>query len=156
QMHLGGLPPDVVVRCLRDLAAVTFGPRQEPPENFEQLLQSTFGQGMCDEFLLPYNRKMWKRPLASLAADGFTWTITRPDFQAVLQGALSPGRDFCAYNSHGWYPRPPADAPVRGMEVLSQALARRAADLRLGHVVVAVDLDERTIIARNGDHEITF
>src|SRR5579859_2592738 len=34
QMHLGGLPPQVVARCVRDLAEVTFGLRAGPPDNF--------------------------------------------------------------------------------------------------------------------------
>lgn len=156
QMHLGGLPPQVVARCVRDLAEVTFGPRPATPDNFEDMLLSSFGRGMCETFLLPYNRKMWKRPLASLATGGFTWNIARPDFDAVLKGALSPADGFEAYNSQGWYPRPPTDAPVRGMEVLAQALAAQAADLRLECKVEQVDLERRLVTARRGRTRTTL
>lgn len=147
QMHLGGLDREVVVRCLADLARETFAPAGPAPENFEQLLLRTFGQTMVDTFLLPYNRKMWRRPLAELAPSGFQWNITRPDFDKVLRGALNPDSEFRAYNAQGWYPRPAKDATLRGMAVLSAALAGEAHDLRLNHTVESIDLARRTVVA---------
>ncbi len=148
QMHLAGLKREAILRCIADLAEVTLR-RSNSPANFEELLLTTFGRGMCDVFMLPYNRKMWKRPLDTLATSGFTWNIARPDFEQVLRGAVNGGDDsFKAYNSAGWYPQPAVDAPQRGMEVLSQALARRAADLRVGCEVTLIDLPSRTVMAR--------
>ena len=144
QMHLGTLAPAAIVECLRDLAECTFAPSQRPPASFEDLLLATFGRALCDEFFLPYNRKVWKRPLSSLAPSGFQWNITPPEFREVLRGAVS-GRDFRAYNSRGFYPRPPLDADLRGMEVLSRRLASRVPALRLEHRVEAIDLEERVV-----------
>jgi hypothetical protein len=42
QMHLGRLPEELVVRCLSDLAHVSFSSRFEPT-NFLEMLRSTFG-----------------------------------------------------------------------------------------------------------------
>lgn len=130
--------------------------RRLPPANFQEMLLRTFGREMCETFLFPYNRKLWKRPLETLVPAGFTWNITPPDFDKVLRGALRGNDDFQAYNSSGWYPRPPHGSAVRGMEVLSRALARRAADLRLEHVVELIDLDRRLVIARHNDQQRRF
>lgn len=154
QLHLGRLDSGTVVRCLRDLAEATFTKNGEPARNFEEMLLRTFGRSMCDAFLLPYNRKMWKRPLDTLAPSGFQWTITHPDFASVLEGAINPDANFRAYNANGWYPRPPRDAPLRGMEVLSRALAARASDLRFCHEVVAIDPARRRVAARTGAETI--
>lgn len=156
QMYLGGLKREMSVRCLRDLAEVKFRPAKNTPSNFEEMLLQTFGKSICEVFLFPYNRKLWKRPLNTLASSGFQWTITRPDFGKVLRGALFPNLEFRAYNSNGWYPRPPKNAPARGMEVLSRALAQRVVDLRLQHRVEAIDLDTRTISARNKGQTLHF
>jgi protoporphyrinogen oxidase len=149
-MHLGGLDAATITRCLRDLAEVTFRPAAAPPQNFGEVLLRTFGREMCEVFLFPYNRKVWQRPLESLAPAGFTWNITPPDFEKVVQGALDADAAFKAYNSDGFYPRPHPSAPVRGMEVLSRALARRAADLRLGCRVESIDADRREVHVREG------
>jgi protoporphyrinogen oxidase len=158
QLNLGGLNPETCVRCLKDLAELTYRPPAQTPRNFEEMLLLTFGRAMCDTFLFPYNRKMWKRPLNKLAPSGFTWNITRPDFEKVLQGAVCPEGRAKAYNSAGWYPRPPASSPIRGMEVLSAALADQAADIRLQHTVKWIDLETRVVtverVERNGERRM--
>lgn len=150
QMNLRGLDVDSRARCLRDLAEVTYRPAATPPKNFEDHLLATFGRTMCDLFLFPYNRKMWKRPLSSLAPSGFTWNITPPDFEKVLKGSFETDSSFSAYNSAGWYPRPAAGAPVRGMEVLASTLAQQATDLRLNCNVESIDPDRRSVTYLRG------
>lgn len=151
QLHLGGLNVDTCVACLKELAEMTHRPPAATPTNFEEMLLLTFGKTMCEAFLFPYNRKMWKRPLRELAPSGFTWNITRPDFEKVLRGAVEPHARSTAYNSAGWYPRPPASAPVRGMELLPVTMAKRVADLRLGHTVRRVNLADRVVTVERGE-----
>jgi protoporphyrinogen oxidase len=148
QTHLGHLDNPTAINCLRDFAAATFT-GETTPKNFRDFLLSSFGQSLCDLFFLPYNRKMWKRPLETLAPSGFQWNIARPDLDQVLRGTLEPDADSSSYNDNGWYPRPPKDAPVRGMECLSRALEATIADLRLEHQVVSVDAEARQILARS-------
>lgn len=149
QMHLGGLEPDARDRCLRDLIEVSKAAGSRRATNFEEHLLGTFGQAMCDLFLFPYNRKMWKRPLDSLAPSGFTWNITPPKLEDVLRGAHETDSRYHAYNSSGWYPRPSLDSPVRGMEVLSDRLATQVHDLRTRCNVESIDLDRHEVIAEH-------
>ena len=148
QMNLRGLELESRLRCIRDLAEVTFRDSRHRPTDFEQHLLGTFGRAMCEIFLFPYNRKMWRRPLDTLAPSGFTWNITPPDFDQVLRGAWEDDTAFRAYNSAGWYPRPPAGSKVRGMEVLSAILAREARDLRFDSNVESIDLSRREVVVR--------
>jgi protoporphyrinogen oxidase len=149
QMHLGGLDPEARDRCVHDLIEVSNRHGTQRATNFEEHLLGTFGQAMCDVFLFPYNRKMWKRPLRSLAPSGFTWNITPPKLVDVLRGAREGKADFQAYNSAGWYPRPAASSPIRGMEVLSARLATQARDLRTDCSVEAVYLNRREVVVRH-------
>ena len=150
QMNLRGLDLEARLRCIRDLAEASFGGSAPRAASFEEHLRSTFGSSMCEIFLFPYNRKMWKRPLSALAPSGFTWNITHPDFEQVLRGAFEGEVEFefKAYNSSGWYPRPPAGAAQRGMECLSAALASQTADLRCGCEVVAIHPERREVSYR--------
>jgi protoporphyrinogen oxidase len=150
QHHLGHLRADVVERCLRDF------PRTRPvaaPRDYRESLLQGFGASLCDVFLLPYNRKMWRRPLERLSPEGFQWNISRPDFEQVQRGAVQPDRPFQAYNGAGWYPRPGPGASLRGMETVSAALAADVPDLRLAHRVTAVDLEHRRLRYRCGANE---
>jgi protoporphyrinogen oxidase len=150
QMHLGNLESQAVLDCVMDFITANAGDGKPAPQNFEELLLRVFGQSMCDIFFFPYNRKVWKRALNTLAPSRFQWNIARPDLRQVLRGALNPGLVSPAYNSAGWYPRPPRDAGVRGMEVLSRRLTEKVVDLRTSHIVEEIDVEKRIISVRNG------
>lgn len=151
QMHLGMLPGAIAARCLIDLARKNFTTDATSPANFSDMLRETFGESTCEIFMFPYNRKMWKRPLESLSPTGFQWNITRPDFEQVVTGALNKDAVFESYNASGHYPRPPPDAPVRGLSVLSRALASQLSDIRYGTRVIGIDPARRTVVMeRNG------
>jgi protoporphyrinogen oxidase len=152
QMHLAGIAADVRLRCVADLVQTLLLPRPEAA-NLEETLLNTFGKGICEAFLLPYNRKMWARPLSELKGT-LAWTVTPPDIEQVLRGAMTTDANFAAYNVAGCYPRPPTGALLRGMEVLSQELARRVPDLRTGLRVAAIDTDARRLRFATPDGEI--
>jgi protoporphyrinogen oxidase len=144
--------------CLAGLAEAIRSNNGVPAADFEEALLNDFGKPLCDIFMFPYNRKMWKRPLSELSPSGFQWNIERPDFEKALEGVLAPNRKRDAYNSRGWYPRPPAGSRKRGMEVLSDALSKQVNDLRSNHTAKFIDLEHRTVRVgcNNGDYEIRF
>ena len=43
------------------------------PETFLDWIKGFFGDYMADEYLIPYNKKIWKRPLENMASD---WVFT--------------------------------------------------------------------------------
>lgn len=145
QLNLHGLATNEVARCVRDYADALLDTSELQSADYQTALLRAFGQAMCERFFFPYNRKSWRRPLADLVPDGIRWNLHRPSLESVIRGALGD-QDELAYNANGWYPRPPSNAPVRGMEGLSASLARHVGDLRLEHCV-------RRIHA--GDHQIT-
>lgn len=147
QLHLGGLDPGTVVDCLVDFVNLSLVPETSRPRNFEEVLLQQFGQTMCDIFFFPYNKKMWKRPLNTLAPSGFQWNVVRPDLTEILRGAVEPAAVSPSYNSAGWYPRPPRGSTIRGMEVLSDRLAKKVVDLRVRHAVEEIDLEKRIVTA---------
>ncbi|HEY0025858.1 MAG TPA: FAD-dependent oxidoreductase [Longimicrobium sp.] len=149
QLNLGALQQETCIRALTELAAAASGGGQagsDAPAYDDYLLRS-FGPTLCDLFYFPYNQKMWRRPLGELAASGQTWNLLRPRLEDAVRGALAPNRDREAYNTTAFYPRPPAGAPVRGMEVLSRALARRVPRLHLRTTVTRMDLEHREVHA---------
>lgn len=145
QMHLGHLDKAVVAQIIEELSELTHGADHPAPSNYAQLLEQSFGKTLCDLFFRPYNQKMWKRDLTTLGQAGFTWNLHRPNFRQVLAGALEPNCPSEAYNRYAFYPQPLPQAPMRGMEVLSMALARDAHDLRTQHKVTRIVPSERAV-----------
>ncbi len=156
QEHLGHLDEHVAAACVEDLACETLTPRAAPPSNYHDFLLHSFGKSLCELFFFPYNAKMWRRDLATLAPSGFVWNLSRPDLKSVRSGVMQPDAYTNTYNSDGWYPRPPMGSAVRGMEVLTQALAAGIHDLRSQHEVVAIRASSRTVLVRKPDGEAAF
>lgn len=155
QNHLSGLSEKDRDACVDDFrAAWERDPR--PVENYEQGLLDTFGRRLCELFFFPYNRKLWQRPLGELAASNFHWNLRRPSLDEVVRGATDADHRTAGYNARGWYPRPPADAPLRGMEVLSAALARKVLRLRLGETVESIHVGTRTVMTRSASGTTSY
>ena len=146
QLHLNGLDKEAIVNILTEIAQLNQGSDEQPKvDNYREFLAGTFGETLCELFYYPYNRKMWCQSLQSLSCDNFTWNIHRPDYATLLRGAILPSIEQKTYNSNAYYPNPPDDYPVRGMEVLSQGLASQVKDLRLNHEVLEIDPAEHKV-----------
>lgn len=157
QLNLGALDEETCIRALTELAAGPSGDDGHGEEEpYDAFLLRCFGPTLCDLFYFPYNRKLWRRPLDELVPAGQTWNLLRPRLEDALRGALSPNRAREAYNTTAFYPRPPAGAPVRGMEVLTRALAARVPRLHLGTTVTGIDLQGRTVRAMAGGVPVTY
>ena len=90
----------LAAECLRDYLFRDHGIN---PWNFEQHLLSHYGEKLCEEYLYPYNRKMWKCDLKELGTD---WCdrLPREDDLDVLQAALSGTVEGYRHQAVFWYP----------------------------------------------------
>jgi protoporphyrinogen oxidase len=63
QLNLHRLPEAEQGICLRGLedAAAAASARRQAPSNFGEWISQTFGTGIADVFMRPYNRKVWAR-----------------------------------------------------------------------------------------------
>src|SRR5438876_5500275 len=70
QNNIWRLPAEDLIPCLNGLLQVHGANRPgESPANFHDWILSSFGQGLADVFLLPYNRKVWAYDPHLLSAD---------------------------------------------------------------------------------------
>lgn len=143
-----GLPPEVIAENVLGLISARHESLQEgPPEHFEAWLLKTFGRGIADHFMLPYNRKQWAWDLNAMSYDWIEDRVPVPAIRDVLMGALRPPVEATGPNREFWYPR------TSGIEALAQAFARElpASRLRLSQRVVHVDSARREIALASGE-----
>ncbi len=63
------LPPEKRARYGISLIRALMNNRGERPANFLQWILGTFGEEVARDYLIPYNEKIWKRPLDKMSAD---------------------------------------------------------------------------------------
>ena len=143
QANTFGLPPRVVEECSAlFLKNRLLGIRPPEGASFERWCRDTFGEGICRNFMFPYNLKLWRRPLSELTTDWQGRFLPKPSPEEVLNGALLDQRKSFGYNAAFRY-------PLRGgSQALPDALAARVRNLRLGARVLRVDLEQKTALIK--------
>ncbi len=148
QANLHGLPRDVVARCLVDFvkASREAAPPSEGTMPFGQWARRVFGDGIAEEFMIPYNTKLFGTDPDAITAEWVAWSVPRPDLEQVVRGALGIKNAGMGYNPSFLYPR------EGGIGILPAALAARvSSDLRTGAEVVSVDARDRRVVLKGGE-----
>lgn len=82
---------DRCLKGLRDAAAGISNP-QSPISNFRDWILATFGTGIADLFLVPYNFKVWAHPPEMLDTHWVGERVAVPDLHAVMK-SIETGED---------------------------------------------------------------
>jgi len=103
QLHLHGLPEDVVVKVISDFVEERQKPEQ-PVRNYADWLISSFGRSFAELFPMQYTRKYHLTSAENMSTDWLGPRIYRPSLEEVLRGALSPSAPHVHYITHFRYP----------------------------------------------------
>ena len=117
------------------------------PKNFREWIDSSFGAGIAELFMVPYNCKVWGYPLETL---GVSWVGQRV---AVLDLERARGRRRQPDGDLDWGPNRRFFYPLRGgTGAIWHRLAERLGDgmVEFGATVVGVDLDHRSVSLGDG------
>ena len=103
QYNLFYLSKGIKEECIRSFRS---RPKHERVISFKEYLLSGFGQGMCDYFLFPYNKKMMDCPLDGLSVDAVKRFFPMPDEKRIEDGYAHEGANpDTGYNCYFWYPK---------------------------------------------------
>jgi protoporphyrinogen oxidase len=135
QYNLHALPEPVRRECMETFRS---RPPLQPGGSFKDYLLSGFGQGMCEHFLFPYNRKMLAIDLDELSMNALSRFFPGPDPQTIEAGFNGPPSAAGGYNDWFWYPR------YAGIGLLSRGLSDGLGELQTACPLLEVDLASKT------------
>jgi UDP-galactopyranose mutase len=105
QANTHGLPAEVVRECLMGVIEATYKRDDErAPANFEEWCYATFGKGLAEHFMIPYNRKQWAVDLRLMTDAWIRDRVMTPSLDEVIAGALHRQERRFGPNSVFWYP----------------------------------------------------
>jgi protoporphyrinogen oxidase len=108
QNNIRRLPQADMLACLRGLIRAATRANHQPLANFEEWILGSFGQGIADLFMLPYNFKVWAYPPREMAYQWIGERVAKVDLERVVVNILE-GRD-----DPGWGPNNTFRFPLRG------------------------------------------
>jgi protoporphyrinogen oxidase len=142
QLHLHGLPEDLVVNVIRDFVQEHQKP-EIPIKNYEDWLLSSFGKTFTETFPMQYTRKYHTTPASNMSTDWLGPRIYRPSLEEVLRGAVSPSAPHVHYITHFRYPS--AGGFVNYLKKFVPL-----GNLKLKHELVSIDPVARELRFSNG------
>ena len=163
QLNLHRLDPEDRDRCLEGLRRAAAEHRTsniehrtllrqgyggQAPKNFKEWVLATFGQGIADLFMLPYNFKVWAYPPEKLDYRWIGDRVAVPDLDGVMM-ALETGEDKVSWGPNRTFRFPRQGGTGAVWEALGKRLPRERC--RLNVEVVEVDADKKEVRTNTGE-----
>jgi protoporphyrinogen oxidase len=142
QLHLHGLPEDVIVKVISDFVEERQAP-ERPVKNYADWLLASFGRTFAELFPMQYTRKYHLTTAENMSTDWLGPRIYRPSLEEVLRGALSSAAPHVHYITHFRYP---SDGGF--MCYLNKFVP--LGNLKLNHELVSIDARTRQLKFSNG------
>jgi len=75
-----------------------------PPTNLNEWFYYTFGKGIAEKYLIPYNRKIWKYPLNQIST---IWVerVPNPPLEDIIKSALGISTEGYTHQLYFYYPK---------------------------------------------------
>ena len=143
QLHLHGLPEDVIVRVIDGFAEERHAP-ERPVRNYADWLLASFGRTFAELFPMQYTRKYHLTTADNMSIDWLGPRIYRPNLAEMLRGALSPSAPQVHYITHFRYPA------AGGFASYLRKLVPPGS-LKLNHELVSIDHRARRLSFANGN-----
>lgn len=146
QNNIWRLPEDELTACIAGLEKIRAQP-VATPRTFREWLLASFGTGICDSFLLPYNRKVWAYDPGKLNVEWMGERVATVDLDRIRENIRLQRDDV------SWGPNSTFRFPLNGgtgaiwRSIASLLPADR---LRFGEHVASVDPSNHYVELRNG------
>ena len=149
---LSELPPEDRFYCINEYIKTLIAPEKgklQPPENLPEWILYTFGAGIADLYMIPYNEKIWNYPAEKMSLHWVDGRIPRPPVEDIIKSAIGIETEGYTHQSVFTYP------VTGGIEALVRAIAAPIEDkIRCGFSVSSLQKTADGFIISNGTETI--
>lgn len=118
-----------------------------PKTNFREWIYYTFGKGIAEKYLIPYNRKIWKTEPSELGLDWVEGRVPKPPAEDIIKSAIGIETEGYTHQLNFWYPE------KGGIESLVLALAKDVRNVVVNYKVKKVRKAGNCWIVSDGKNE---
>ena len=104
---LSELPPEDCYTCLHEFIKILIASERgvlPPIGNFRDWICQTFGDGIADAYLIPYNTKIWNYPPEKMSAHWVEGRVPRPPVEDILKSAVGIATEGYTHQAVFSYP----------------------------------------------------
>jgi protoporphyrinogen oxidase len=148
QNNIRYFPKEQMWKALEGLIKLYQNPPRGTPKNFHEWIMATFGEGLADEFMMPYNFKVWAYPPADMNAVWVGERVAVTDLARVTKNILFEQDDL------SWGPNNTFQFPKHGgTGSVWKSVGKMIGEdkIRLGVTVQAIDPKAKTVTLQHGE-----
>jgi len=122
---LSELPKEDLYFCLHEYIKTLIASEKgelSPVKTFQDWIYATFGKGIAECYLLPYNRKIWNYPPEQMSAHWVEGRVPRPPVEDIIRSAVGIETEGYTHQAVFSYPQ------EGGIEALVRAVALPVTD----------------------------
>lgn len=115
---LADLPKQDNFECLHYFIQILISKERgelNKPKNLKEWFYYTFGKGIAEKYLIPYNEKIWKYPTEKTSLE-WVERIPNPPIEGIIKSSLGIETEGYTHQLHFYYPK------VGGIQALIKAL----------------------------------
>lgn len=143
QAHMYGLPTPVIMDCLKGVVEVLRTHDKPKPKHYEEWIYQRFGKGIAEHLMIPYSERIWTVSTRRMNYEWIDRRVPEPDFDTILEGALTDVTELTGFNNDFWYP------VLGGIESLPVALAESVGNINLDMKASKVYTKEKCVEFNN-------
>jgi protoporphyrinogen oxidase len=147
QNNIKYLPKESLWKCLDGLIALYKHHDPHQPKNFREWIYQIFGSSLAEEFMIPYNFKVWAYPATEMSYQWIGERVARVDLQRIVKNVILDTDDL------SWGPNTTFQFPKRGgTGAIWNAVACLVGHtkIRTNTAVSRIDAKENVVILTNG------
>ncbi|MEW5760601.1 MAG: FAD-dependent oxidoreductase [Candidatus Thermoplasmatota archaeon] len=119
----------------------------DKPNNLKEWFFYTFGKGIAEKYLIPYNEKIWKNPLEKVSLE-WVERIPNPPMKDIIKSSLGIETEGYTHQLYFYYPK------FGGIQALIKSLEEKIKNrIKINFEVKKVKKENGSWIVSNGKEE---
>jgi len=119
-------------------------------ENFKEWLYYTFGKGIAEKYLIPYNEKIWNYDTGKMSLHWVEGRVPKPPLEDVIKSAIGIETEGYTHQLYFYYPK------SGGVQALIRSMESKIPSISRGFEATSVEKRGRKWVITNGEEEKEF
>jgi len=121
------------------------------PKNFREWIYYTFGRGIAEKYMIPYNEKIWNTKTELMSLDWVANRVPQPPVKNVIKSALGISTEGYTQQLYFYYPK------RGGIQTLISSISAKVKNLVSNFVVKSINKEGDTwVVSSRGSEEKIF
>jgi protoporphyrinogen oxidase len=120
--------------------------KYKKPENFKEWIYYTFGKGIAEKYLIPYNEKIWNIDASEMSLHWVDGRVPKPPMEDIVKSAVGVETEGYTHQLYFYYPK------HGGIQAIIRALEQKAKITR-NFTVKTIRKKNKTWVVSDGEVE---